>query len=91
FTSQGVGDEAERWVREHNDKRFLEATLAADADELVARGVSERSACCPGAVAAALAAARESGAAPEPALLRYATSREIHRSPSFVGYAGIVF
>lgn len=87
---KGRGPEAERWVREVNDARFIEAALAEQGETIIARGLAEHSACCPGAAAAAIHAARRLGNASGQSL-RYATSTEIRPDESFVGYAGLVF
>ena len=90
FSPKGRGREAEAWVRDTNDRRFIEALLALDGAEAVARGEAERSACSPGAAAAALAFARASGAS-RAELFAYATSLELRRDESFVGYAALGF
>jgi MEMO1 family protein len=90
FSPKGKGGQAEAWVRDTNDKRFIEALLALDAAEAVARGEAERSACSPGAAAAALSFALASKAS-SARLLAYATSLDVRRDDSFVGYAAIGF
>jgi MEMO1 family protein len=90
FSPKSRGREAEAWVRETNDRRFIEAILAMDGGQAVARGETERSACSPGAAVAALAFARASGAG-RAELLGYATSLDFRRDDSFVGYAAIGF
>jgi MEMO1 family protein len=78
------------WVRDVNDKRFIEAALAMDAAGVVDKATREHSACSAGGAAAAITFARSRGAA-SGALLAYRSSFEVHRSESFVGYAGIVY
>jgi len=90
FSPKGRGPAAEAWVREVNDRRFIEALLALDAAEALARGESERSACSSGAASAALAFALASGAK-RAELFDYATSLDVRRDESFVGYAAIGF
>jgi MEMO1 family protein len=90
FSPKGRGRGAEAWVRDTNDRRFIETLLALDGAEAVERGEAERSACSPGAAAAALAFARSSGAT-RAELLAYATSLELRRDESFVGYAAMGF
>ncbi|MBW2735507.1 MAG: AmmeMemoRadiSam system protein B, partial [Deltaproteobacteria bacterium] len=87
---KGGGAEAEHWVREVNDARFIQATLKEDSEQIIVRGLAEQSACCPGAAAAAIHAARCYGDAPGQQL-RYATSADTRPDESFVGYAGLVF
>jgi MEMO1 family protein len=89
FSPAGGGSAAEAWAKE-NDDRFIEAVLALDARRAVELGESERSACSSGAAAAAIAFARSSGATGA-RLLEYATSLELRRDASFVGYAAIAF
>jgi len=90
FSPKGRGKAAEDWVRETNDRRFIDALLAMDAPEALALAESERSACSAGAAAAALSFARSSGAE-RAALLGYSTSLEARRDDSFVGYAAVAF
>jgi len=90
FSPAGRGAEAESWVRERNDKRFLDALLALDGDLALELGERERSACSSGAAAAALSFARSAGAS-RARLLEYATSLDVRRDPSFVGYGAVAF
>jgi MEMO1 family protein len=90
FSPKGRGGQAEEWVRSTNDKRFIDALLALDGAEAIRRGVAERSACSPGAAAAALAFALASGAR-RASLVEYATSLDVRRDDSFVGYAALGF
>jgi AmmeMemoRadiSam system protein B len=90
FSPKGKGRAAEAWVRDINDKRFIEAILAMDGNEAIRRGGTERSACSSGAAAAALSFAASSGAS-KARLLAYATSLDVRSDDSFVGYAAIAF
>ncbi len=90
FSPQGHGREAEAWVRDTNDRRFIDALLIMDALEALHRAETERSACSAGAAVAALAFAR-SGGASRATLLDYATSLDVRQDDSFVGYAAIAF
>jgi len=90
FSPKGRGGQAEAWVRGTNDRRFVDALLALDGPEALALAEAERSACSPGAAAAALAYARAAGAS-RAMLLDYATSLDARRDDSFVGYAAIAF
>jgi MEMO1 family protein len=91
FAPAGAGESAARWVREVNDRRFIEAVVALDGAEVVGRAVRERSACSAGAAAAAVAFALATPGGAQARLLHYRTSRDVMPSPSFVGYAAIVF
>lgn len=90
FQPQGSGPAALEWVRRENDRRLIEAVLALDPERVIAEGLRRKSACCPGAAAAALAAGRELGAAAAETV-GYATSHDRSPGQSFVGYAGVVF
>jgi AmmeMemoRadiSam system protein B len=89
WAPRGTGAAAEAWVRDENDARLIETVVRGEPAEMIALALAQRSACCPGAAAAAVSCARRLGAGPG-TLLRYATSAEIHPATSFVGYAGIV-
>jgi len=90
FTPQGTGPEALDWVRNTNDRRFVDALLAMNPDAAIQEGLQNRNACCAGAAAAAVAAASELGAT-QAESLAYATSHDRHPGESFVGYSGVVF
>lgn len=89
FVPEGVGEPAERWVRQTCDQGFLDRLLALDSRGLLAHAHSERSACCPGAVAATLAALQAFGHESKPALIDHYLSCDIRPSSSFVGYAAV--
>lgn len=89
FTPKGSGEAAVRWVREVNDRRFIEAVVALDGEEAIRLALHERSACSPGAAAAAIAFARAGGAAVA-RLLHYRTSYDVTPAASFVGYAAVL-
>ena len=90
FSPQGHGKDAEAWVRDTNDRRFIDALLKMDALEALRRAEAERSACSAGAAAATLAFAL-SGGATHATLIDYSTSLEVRHDDSFVGYAAISF
>lgn len=90
FQPAGMGERALKWVRDVNDRRFIESCMAMDAGAAIERSLKERSACSAGGAVAALSFARASGVEAG-RLLKYMTSHEIHPSDSFVGYAGIVY
>ncbi|HVO37898.1 MAG TPA: AmmeMemoRadiSam system protein B [Spirochaetia bacterium] len=90
FQPAGEGARAVAWVREQNDRRFIEALLALDFDAALQRALKERSACSAGGALAALTFASEKGVR-EGSLLDYSTSYDIHPAESFVGYAGILY
>jgi len=90
FTPKGLGADSRRWVREENDRGFLDATLAMDPDAAIEHALANRSACSPGAAATAMSFARARGAT-EGVLIGYATSYDKHHDVSFVGYGGVGF
>jgi MEMO1 family protein len=90
FAPAGTGEAAEKWVREVNDRRFIDSLLALDFDAALERALQERSACSAGGALAALSFARENGVA-RGELVRYMTSLDVRPAESFVGYAGVLY
>lgn len=102
FAPQGLSARAVEWVRTVNDAGFIEAMLARDEAAVLAHAEANSSACCPGAVAATLAAARvlyaEDTAASlakpieavEPHLVAHRLSYDVAPNDDFVGYAGVL-
>ena len=84
LTSHGSGTEAVDWVRRQNDRRVIDAMLAMDPDQVMAEGLRNQNACCSGAAAAAVEAARHMGAT-RSREVAYATSFEKSPGDSFVG------
>jgi AmmeMemoRadiSam system protein B len=102
FYPKGRGKAALEWVKNINDRRFIEAvTSGAPEDVILERAVTENSACSAGAVLCAAAFASEirvagGVTAPQSAkLLAYSTSADVRgdsaNADSFVGYAAIEF
>ena len=89
-TPKGGGREAVDWVKNENDKRAVDLMMAMDAEGVVEESLKNHNACCSGAVAAAISAAKSLGAQ-EGKKLIYSTSYDIRPDNSFVGYVGIVF
>lgn len=90
FMPRGSGPEAVTWVREINDKRAVDLMATMEAEALIREALENRNACCAGAAASAMEAARALGAA-RGILSAYATSYDVRPDSSFVGYAGVVF
>jgi len=92
FTPHGIGPEALRWMREVNDRHFIDAVESGDPAAVLERAETDSSSCSAGAVLGAMgfAAAQNLGPA---RLLEYGTSagdgEEI--PDSFVGYAACAF
>jgi AmmeMemoRadiSam system protein B len=89
FCPKGRGEAALKWVREVNDRRFIQAVLAGDRDAVLNRAGGELSACSAGAALGAMgfasALAPAQGEGPEetrgsgafvPRLLAYGTSAD---------------
>lgn len=80
------------WMRE-NDQRFIRLVEELRAEDIVPEAMGHDNACGPGAVAAAVSAARSLGAA-RGRVLEYTTSADVVPEPfadRAVGYVGIVF
>jgi len=89
FGPQGSGKQAVDWVRNENDRRVIDAMLGLEPEKVIAEARVSQNACCAGAAATAIEAARHLGAdrADE---LAYATSYDKSPGDSFVGYVGIL-
>ena len=90
FSPRGSGKQAVAWVRNENDRRVIDAMLAMTPERVIEEGLQHQNACCSGAAATAIAAAKHMGAS-QARTLAYATSYDKSPEESFVGYVGIVF
>jgi len=90
FIPKGVGEEAVNWVKQENDKKVVDLMLAMDAPGVIHESLKNQNACCSGAVASAMAAAKRLGAR-HAEKITYTTSYDIRPDNSFVGYVGVVF
>ena len=90
FVSHGTGAQAVKWVKNENDKRVIDAMLEMNPGKVIKEALSNDNACCAGAAATAISAAKELGAT-RAELVSYTTSYDISPGDSFVGYAGIIF
>ena len=90
FVTKGTGPAALDWVRNENDRRVIDAMLDMDPDTVISEALANQNACCGGAAATAIAAAKQLGAE-KAETIAYATSYDKSPGDSFVGYAGIVF
>lgn len=89
----GAGPAALKWVKEENDAKFINNLLDLNALGCIDEGLSSQSACCPGAAAAAVTAARLNGSECGE-LLTHTTSYDVlpmDEPDNFVGYASVVF
>jgi len=89
FAPQGYGPKAVKWVKEVNDKRFIDQVLKLDGPGMLQAAAQDQSACSAGGAVAAVTAASVQGAG-KAALIEYYTSYDVMPGDSFVGYAGIV-
>ncbi|MCX7787516.1 MAG: AmmeMemoRadiSam system protein B [Spirochaetes bacterium] len=89
FSPKGIGEKALKWVREENDKAFLEAAIRKDPVGLIIHAQNNGSACSAGAAAVAASFARELNLTG--ILLGYGTSWDKHPSSSFVGYGAVIY
>lgn len=89
FTPKGTGDSAARWVKEENDARFIQKVVEMDPEGVLEEAAENHNACVPGAVAAALAGAKEMGATTA-TLIEHLTSYDLQPSDTLVGYAAVV-
>ncbi len=90
FVSKGIGSSALKWVRDENDRGFIDCALKMDAKGLVRHANEHESACSGGAAASAIATCKALGSE-KGHLIDYYTSYDIMPDDSFVGYAGIVY
>lgn len=90
FMPQGIGPAAVDWAKNQNDRRVIDAMLAMDPEMVIKQSKKHQNACCAGAAAAAITAARQLGAE-KGEKLAYASSYDKSPGDSFVGYAGILF
>jgi len=98
WSPEGTGKSALQWVKETNDRRFIEAVLSLRPEIVLERAEKEKSACSCGAVLAALGfAGVKTGGKVKAELLSYTTSADVlaecgeKETDSFVGYAAIKF
>jgi len=89
FVSKGSAKQAVDWVRNHNDRRVIDAMLGLDSEKVIAEARASQNACCAGAAATAIETAKQLGADHADELV-YATSYDKSPGDSFVGYVGIL-
>ena len=90
LVTKGTGSAALDWVRNENDRRVIDAMLDMDPHTVISEALSNHNACCSGAAAAAIAAAKQLGAE-KAETIAYSTSYDKSPGDSFVGYVGMVF
>ncbi|MBW2028100.1 MAG: AmmeMemoRadiSam system protein B [Deltaproteobacteria bacterium] len=90
YSPKGSGRKAVEWVKNENDKKVVDLMLKMDAQGVIRESLKSLNACCSGAAATAIEAARRLGAT-KGYKLDYYTSYDVRPDDSFVGYVGIVF
>ncbi len=90
FVSRGSGPQAVHWVKHENDRRVIDTMLTMEPEHVINEALANQNACCAGAAATAIAAAKALGAK-KAETIAYATSYDKSPGDSFVGYVGIVF
>ena len=90
YMPKGTGEEAVEWVKKINDKRAVDLMVQMDENAVIDESFESHNICCPGAVAATIAAAKELGAVKAKQMI-YSNSYDVRPDSSFVGYVGIVF
>ena len=90
FAPEGAGPEALDWMRDTNDRKVIDAMLKMDPISVIDEALSHHNACCAGAAATAIAAAKKLGST-RAETIAYATSHDKSPGDSFVGYVGILF
>jgi AmmeMemoRadiSam system protein B len=97
FSPKGSGEKALKWVKEVNDRNFINAVEAGEPKAVLERAESDRSSCSSGAVLGAMGYASAINAGPA-RLLEYSTSADAMNAEgitaipdSFVGYGAFLF
>jgi hypothetical protein len=89
FAPAGSGPEAVEWAR-RNDSAFLRLCEEGNAEGAVQHALENRSACSPGAAAAAMSFARRYGARTG-SVLEQTSSYDVRPADSFVGYGSVTY
>ena len=94
FSPKGSGPDALRWVREVNDRNFINAVESGDPAAVLERAQKDSSCCSAGAVLGAIGYASAIGTG-SARLIDYGTSADagggMETPDSFVGYAAFTF
>ncbi len=90
FMPKGSGPSAVKWTRDENDRRVIDAIRSMVPADVLMEARTNHNACCAGAAAGAIAAAKTLGAT-HAETIAYATSYDKSPGDSFVGYVGILF
>ncbi|MBT6178219.1 MAG: AmmeMemoRadiSam system protein B [Deltaproteobacteria bacterium] len=91
FTPEGTGSPSQQWVREINDRGFIDAMLANQPSQALKHSQDHLSACSPGAAIASWQAAQRPGEITQGHEITHYLSSDVMPSDSFVGYCSLVF
>jgi MEMO1 family protein len=91
FMPKGTGKAAVEWVKNDNDRKVIEAMADLLPEKVLESAYLHHNACCAGAVATAISAAKALGAASPAQIVTYTTSYDKSPGDSLVGYVGMVF
>ena len=92
FAEHGEGDSAKSWVRETNDRGFINPLLQAKPIEALEHAETNQSACCPGAALACWQAAQNSKEEiAHGHEINHYLSSDVVPGDNFVGYCSLVF
>lgn len=91
FTKFSTTEEAIEWVKNENDKNFIQYCINLDCDSLIKHANNNFSACSSGAAAACITAVKGLRDIKNGVLEGYYTSYDVRENSSFVGYAGLLF
>jgi hypothetical protein len=96
FIPKGTGPDGLKWAHQVNDQQIIDLALTMQADKIIPNATENQNACGPGAITAAIAAAKKLGIQ-KGALLAHTNSNlkmfELtgQKSPDSVGYTAIVY
>ncbi len=90
FVSRGYGDDALKWVKETNDKEFINYLQQMEGELAIEHAIKNHSSCSSGAAVSCLAGSQLLGKT-HGQLVDYYTSYDVMKNSSFVGYAGILY
>lgn len=90
FSPVGSGSEAVEWVKHNNDQKMIDAMISMNGVEVLKQASANYNACCGGAVAATITAAKEIGCL-NGQVINYSNSYDLSPGDNFVCYCGVVF
>lgn len=91
FVKFDTTEKALEWVRDVNDKTFINHCLSLDCEQILEHANRNYSACSSGAAAACITASKKTKELSQGTVYDYYTSYDIRKNSSFVGYLGMLF